>query len=53
MKNVSFTIAAPLNDASITITDHAMEMIVYEILENSKKFHPNRIRMWTSCIEAT
>ena len=33
------------------ITDHAMEMIVYEILENSKKFHPSPDPHVDVCIE--
>lgn len=40
LSNVSILIPDPLKEYKLNISATAMEMIIYEILENSKKFHP-------------
>jgi K+-sensing histidine kinase KdpD len=42
VKEISVSIPEALAAQKLHISAHAMELIIYEILENSKKFHPNR-----------
>ncbi len=53
MKSVSVTYQQCPGDACITLTDRAFELILWEILENAKKFHPKHapnVEVRASCI---
>ncbi len=42
LKDLNVSISEEIGEAKLNITAQAMELIIYEILENSKKFHPQQ-----------
>ena len=42
LEKVNVTVPAPLQEKRLTITETALETILWEILENAKKFHPQQ-----------
>jgi DNA-binding response OmpR family regulator len=42
LEKVVVTVPAPLQDKRLTIAETALETILWEILENAKKFHPQQ-----------
>jgi DNA-binding response OmpR family regulator/anti-sigma regulatory factor (Ser/Thr protein kinase) len=42
LEKVAVTVPAPLQEKRLTITETALETILWEILENAKKFHPRQ-----------
>jgi signal transduction histidine kinase len=42
LKNVELSIPRELNKSELAFTREAFEMVLYELFENSRKFHPER-----------
>ena len=42
LEKVAVTVPAPIQEKRLTITETALETILWEILENAKKFHPQQ-----------
>jgi DNA-binding response OmpR family regulator len=52
IKKISIAMPAPLAECKLRISTSAMDLILHEILENSKKFHPTQMPQVQICIEA-
>lgn len=40
LKDITISVPEPMAERKLNISTNAMDLIIYEILENSKKFHP-------------